>query len=274
MSELSTIQNSKKPNTKNSLYSDLKEIGVKEKDILLIHSSLSSIGWVCGGEVAVVEALLKAVGEEGTICMPAQTGDISDPAEWSNPPVPKEWMEEIYKSMPPFRKDITPTRGMGRIAELFRKYPGTLRSNHPQVSFCAKGRFADEVIKEHSLTPQFGMKTPLGKLYQSDAKVLLLGVGYQSCTCFHMGEVLCGKTAITRLGTMIAKDPNERTWIWFDDYEYNSDDFIELGKAFEHHGKITKGKIGNAECRLFKIKDGIDFAEEWLTQNRTIAKES
>ena len=55
----------------------------------MVHSSLSKIGWVCGAEVSVIQALLEVVGEEGTIVMPAHTGDNSDPSVWENPPIKK-----------------------------------------------------------------------------------------------------------------------------------------------------------------------------------------
>jgi aminoglycoside 3-N-acetyltransferase len=206
MSESDVIKSTKSPNTTETLFCDLVKLGLKINDIVLVHSSLSSIGWVCGEETAVAEALLQAVGKDGTVCMPAHSGENSDPAEWENPPVPKEWNDIIYNSMPAFRPAVTPTRSIGRIAEFFRKYPNTLRSDHPQVSFCANGRYAKEITEKHVLTPQFGMDSPLGRLYELNAKVLLLGVGYGSCTCFHMGEALNSTMKRKRMGAAILKN--------------------------------------------------------------------
>ena len=84
----------------------------------MVHSSLSKIGWVCGAEVSVIQALLEVVGEEGKIVMPAHTGDNSDPSVWENPPIKKEWLDTLYDSMPAFEKEITPTRGMGESLKL------------------------------------------------------------------------------------------------------------------------------------------------------------
>ncbi len=267
MSEGRIIDQTTEPNTINTMSQGLKKLGIKNGDTILVHSSLSSLGWVCGGEQAVIMALLNAIGNDGTLVLPAHSGNWSDPAEWENPPVPKEWIETIYDNMPAFEPEITPTGGMGRIAELFRIFPNTIRSNHPQVSFCASGRFATHITENHPLTPQLGMDSPLGKMYNLKAKVLLLGVGYDSCTSFHLAEALIDKMPTKRIGTAML-EKGERCWKWFDDYEYNSDDFDILGNEFEENYIVQKGKIGNAECKLFEMKDGVDFAKGWLMRNR------
>lgn len=267
MSELEVINRTKTPNTVDTLISDFQKLGLKGKDTVLVHSSLSAIGWVCGDENTVIEALLKTVGKEGTICMPAHSGSNSDPALWENPPVPKEWNEIIYQNMPVFNPDITPTKGIGRIAEFFRIYPGTVRSYHPHTSFCANGKYANEITEKHVLTPQFGMDSPLGKLYQLNAKILLLGVSYGNCTSFHMGEVLSGNTAKLKAGAAMEINHN-REWVWFEDYNYNSDDFDDLGKDFELQAEVKIGNVGNAVCRLFDMKPGVDFSTKWLQKHR------
>jgi aminoglycoside 3-N-acetyltransferase len=267
MSEVDIISKTKEPNTVNSIYRDLTGLGIVNGDILLVHSSLSSLGWVCGGAQSVITALLSAVGDEGTLVMPAHSGDWSDPAEWRNPPVPDEWIHIIYENMPAYRPEITPTRGMGRIAELFRIFPETVRSNNPLLSFCANGRLSIHITDNHPLTPQLGIDSPLGKLYGLKAKVLLLGVGYDSCTSFHLAESLMEEMPVKRTGTAMLVD-GVRVWKWFDDFAYDSDDFESIGKEFEEKHSIKKGMVGNAECRLFEMKDGVDFAREWLLKNR------
>lgn len=267
MSERNIINQTTKPNTINSLVKDLISLGIEKGDILLVHSSLSKIGWVCGGPQAVIEALIKVVSKEGTIVMPSHSGEWSDPSRWGNPPVPEEWYQDIYQNMPAFDIKITPTRGMGRIGELFRTYPGVIRSNHPQVSFSAFGKKSEEVTKKHSLTPQFGMSSPLGKLYQLKAKVLLLGVDYDSCTCFHLSETIADGMQKIKMGTAI-NEKGERIWKWFNDYDYCSDDFKKIGYEFEKKEKVKKGKIGNAQSKLFNLTIGVDFAHDWLAINR------
>jgi len=267
MSERSIIAKTKAPNTVETMYRDLVGLGVREGDILMVHSSLSSIGWVCGGPQALIMALRKAVGPGGTVAMPAHSGDWSDPAAWENPPVPKEWLQVIYDGMPAYDPDVTPTRGIGCVAELFRTYPGTLRSSHPQVSFSANGKHAAEIIAGHPLTPQMGMDSPLGKLYRLNAKILLLGVGYDSCTSFHLAEALLPGMPVKRQGTAI-RENGERVWKWFDDFAYDSGDFAAAGKYFEKKHTVAKGKIGNAKCTLLHMREGVDATLAWLADHR------
>ncbi|MED1448875.1 AAC(3) family N-acetyltransferase, partial [Bacillus pacificus] len=67
------------PNTIKTITNDLRKLGLEKGMTVIVHSSLSSIGWVSGGAVAVVEALMNVITEEGTIIMPTQSSDLSDP---------------------------------------------------------------------------------------------------------------------------------------------------------------------------------------------------
>jgi aminoglycoside 3-N-acetyltransferase len=268
MKEKEIIARTETPITVNKITDDLKRLGLQAGDRVLVHSSLSSLGWVCGGAQAVVQALLQAVGTTGTLVMPAQSGDWSDPAEWGNPPVPAEWVELIYREMPAFDAAVTPTRRMGRIAELFRTYPGTVRSHHPQASFCANGKHARQIVADHPLTPQFGMDSPLGKLYSLNAKVLMLGTGYHTCTSFHLAETMIEEMPVKTTGTAIVED-GCRVWKWFDDWAYDSGDFAEIGEQMDQEvGFVRQGFAGQAECRLFPVQEAVDFAGQWLRRHR------
>src|SRR5450756_3153555 len=90
------------PGTVDSLSRDLNSLGVTEGMIVIVHSSLSSIGWVCGGSVGVVLALEQTLGIDGTLIMPTHSGDLSDPAKWENPPVPQAWWQSIRDNMPAY----------------------------------------------------------------------------------------------------------------------------------------------------------------------------
>lgn len=267
MSELEAIQKSQTPNTKESLVADLRRLGVKEGDIVLCHTSMSKLGWVVGREVTVIDALIEAVGKNGTLIMPSQSGENSDPSHWQNPPVPSEWVELIKKNMPPFDPCRTPTRAMGKVVEAFLKYPGVIRSNHPQVSFCGYGKEVKKILDHHQLTPGLGDGSPLKKLYDLNAKILLLGVGYGNCTALHLAESHQKNISWSHTGSSILVD-GKATWVDFDEIDYDDEDFEALGIDYEKTNHVATNFVGIAKCRYIDLHSLIDYADRWFEINR------
>jgi aminoglycoside 3-N-acetyltransferase len=265
------IGKTKTPITTKTLEKDFSNIGLRDGMTILLHSSLSSIGWVCGGAVAVILALENVLGQEGTLVMPSHSGDLSDPCIWENPPVHKSWWKIIKETMPPYDCDLTPTRGIGVIPEVFRKQKDVLRSNHPQVSFTAKGKNAEFIISKHNLDFGCGECSPLKKVYDIDGYVLLLGVEHSSNTSIHLAEALAdysGKEIIST-GAPLFYD-KKRKWVEFNDYKDFTRDFVKLGRDFvkAKHRYINIGNIGNAKSQFFKQRDLVDFAVGWLEKNK------
>ncbi|WP_339278837.1 AAC(3) family N-acetyltransferase [Paenibacillus sp. FSL W8-1187] len=253
------------PLTKQAIALGLKELGVKEGMTLLVHSSMKSFGrWIPGGSQAVVEALEEAAGASGTIVMPTQTADLSEPSAWSRPPVPESWWPVIRAEMPPFRPDLTPTRAMGAVVEAFRRRDGARRSAHPQVSFAARGPLAEAIALEHPLVPPLGEPSPLGRLYEHGAHVLLLGVGHVNSTSLHLAEHRAdwpGKRMNRQGAPMLVQ--GERRWVEYEELAYDDSDFEAIGEAFEaSHPQARRLTIGDCLARLMPMRELVDFAAE------------
>lgn len=160
--------------SKARIVRDLKKLGVSDGDVIYVHSSLKSIGFVQGGPFTVIDALVEAVGPSGTLVMPAfslhgsmlntiTSGRIFDPEAMSCT--------------------------LGFIPETFRKKAGVFRSIHPTHSVCAKGAKAKWITSgHHKCKTTFGKGTPYWKMVTQNAKVIGLGVDLAYPTFYHTFE--------------------------------------------------------------------------------------
>jgi aminoglycoside 3-N-acetyltransferase len=255
--------------TRARIGDDLRRLGLGGGDIVLVHSSLRSLGWVCGGAVAVVQALLDVVGPAGTLVVPTHTGENSDPEHWINPPVPESWWEVIREHMPAFDPAVSRSYGVGVIPEVVRTWPGAVRSNHPHTSFAALGPAAAELMADHRLDSQLGEGSPLAALERAGGTVLLLGVGFDRCTTFHLAEYRVPGLPMGEFAAAI-QTPRGRRWSNYTDVKIDSDDFAALGAAYEETGTVRRGRVGAADSRLFPVRAAVEFAVDWIRDNRRI----
>lgn len=260
MSEVEAIAKSDAPRTRATLAADLRALGVQPGDTLIVHASLSSLGWVAGGPVAVIQALQDAVTAEGTLVMPTFTLYLTDPSGWRRFAVPETWWDIIRAEMSPFDAALTPSRGMGKIAELFRTFPDVKRSYHPHSSFAAWGKHAEFITGNHSLEFSLGDGSPLGRVYDLNGKVLLLGTEVNSS--LHLAEVRAKSQPVEPFSGPILVD-GQRQWATFNEISYNEETFPPVKAAFEANGAVTVGKVGSATARLMQQRDIVDFAVNW-----------
>ena len=272
MPEGQVVRKTKTLATVESLQADFKALGIENGMVLLVHSSLSAMGWVCGGPVAVIIALQEVLGETGTLVMPTHSTDLSEPSQWENPPVPESWWQTIRETMPAYDPDLTPTRSMGKIVETFRKQKGVLRSTHPQNSFCASGPQASHIVSNHSLAFGFGEHSPLAKIYDLNGFVLLLGVGHSSNTSVHLAEYRADFPikCVVQEGAPVSQ-AGLRRWTTFENINVDASDFDHLGADFlrSDEGKLVRhGKVAVANCQLMPQRAVVDFAANWFEKNR------
>lgn len=269
MSEADAIARSAErgPATVASLVDDLRSLGAAEGQTLIVHTSLSQLGWVVGGPIAVVDALRHAVGERGTLVMPTHNGVLTDPAPWRNPPVPESWWPIIREGFPAFNPQRTPSNRMGAVAEALRTQPGTLRSNHPVGSFAAQGPQAAAITSAHPLEDVFGEGSPLGRLYERGAFALLLGVGHDNNTSLHLAEARAG-TEWREQGSPVLHNGCRR-WATYRERVHDSDDFPTIGTAYAAAGgTVRSGRVGSGEGVLAPMAEMVDFATGWMVERR------
>jgi len=228
---------------------DLVKLGVKTGDLLAVHSSLKSIGFVEGGAETVVAALKNVLGLSGTLMMPV-----------FNSPV------EVFNAREQPSK-------VGIITETFRKSEGAMRSLHPTHSVAAWGKKAHHIIREHHKREALGVASPFNRLAKHGGKVLMIGVNFTRCSIIHVAESLagapyqmifypgykCTTRMVTANGRRFQYTPRE-----------NPGDSANFGIVEEYmrsKGMLIEGKIGNAHSILASAQGIIDASLELLKED-------
>ncbi|MFI0513086.1 aminoglycoside N(3)-acetyltransferase [Streptomyces sp. WSLK1-5] len=260
------------PLSSAELAAQLRSLGVRTGDILLVHSSLRAVGPVRGGARGVVDSLLEVLGPDGTLVAYTQTPDNSDPSRWAltrGRTVPASEWARLRETLPAFDPARTPSYGVGVLPEEVRTRPGALRSDHPQSSFAALGPAAARITADHALNCHLGEESPLARLEELDARVLLLGVGYSVCTAFHLAEYRVPGLGSRDYGCAVA-DGSGRRWHRYRDVDFDTSDFPALGDAYEAlpDFPVTRAPVGTADSRLFDLAPAVSFAAKWLTEHR------
>ena len=216
--------------TRRDLVEGLLRLGLVEGDLIQVHSSLSSFGHVDGGAEAVVEALLEAVGPEGTVMVPTFNHGAEDVFDLRTSPSTN-----------------------GAVTNALRLRPAAYRSLHATHPTAAIGPLAELLTRDHPSAGTFGLQSPLGKLAAMGGKVLLLGVGMRANTMAHLGETLYGvpcfiegwpRRIVDGLGHIVPA----RGLYW-----RNGPCRVEwepLEAHLRERGQIADGQVGEAKLQL------------------------
>ncbi len=161
------------------IINDLKSIGIKQGDIILLHSSLKSIGYVEKGPNTVINAILKVIGSKGTLAVPTY------PLKGS---MYKTCTMENYI----FDYKRSPT-SLGAIPSAFLKLKGIYRSIHPTHSISAIGKFAKDITEKHHIgNMTYGKNSPWAKILELNGKILGIGVSLHPNAQYHYVEDIMG----------------------------------------------------------------------------------
>ena len=164
--------------------------------------------------------------------------------------------------MPMYDRRTTPTRLMGKVVEVFRTWPNSVRSDHPLGSFVARGPQAEALMASHNLTDPFGETSPLGEMYRlGGVKILLIGVGFDKCTALHYAE--CRRwpdRPKMKEGAPMMVD-GVRKWVEYEvPQELNSDLFVPVGGSAVAKGIARDGKLGEGRGVIVDMRELVDHA--------------
>ncbi len=209
--------------SKDQIVRDLRSLGLKTGDIVLLHSSLSSIGHVEGGAATVVAALEEVLGSGGTL--------------------------------------VVPTFGaLGAVMEVVREDRRAVRSVHPKACVAALGAKAQEICADHwKAELAHGEDTPYTRIADMGGYVCLLGVDQDRNTTLHTIEEMQRLEYLKPITAELFETPEgvkSKTWPSFPGPHRN---FIGLDRMLRESGKMKMGNVGSAITRLIKSRDLIDL---------------
>jgi len=251
--DLETRKREKIHVTKEDIKRGLRQLGLKRGDVIGVHSSLSSFGYVEGGADAVIDALLETVGEKGTIVMPTYSTNRENVERTQREiELGVTWKSKIL----PYDPKETPC-WTGRIPETFRKRKGVVRSLNPTHSLAALGPKANELVQGWN------------KLLQADGYILLLGVDLSCCSAMHLAEEQVQLPP--HILEKIESPPKpledygpDLGWPEWDIGYGPYPDFAKMEEPCKEHGVMKTVKIGEATVKLLRLRELIDLYAESL----------
>ncbi|MGI5862765.1 MAG: AAC(3) family N-acetyltransferase [Myxococcales bacterium] len=209
--------------------------------MLLVHTSFRAVRPVEGGPLGLIDALHAALGPDGTLVMPAWTGSDDEPFDPAQTPAAAD---------------------LGVVAETFRRQPGVLRSDHP-FAFAAAGPLAALITSDPLPLPPHVPASPVGRVYELDGQVLLLGVGHDADTTLHLAELFGGVPYRVPKHITVLRD-GRPVRIDYGENDHCGARFALLDEWLRERGLQAEGKVGHAHARLARSRDIVRVALEHL----------
>ncbi|MBV7331781.1 AAC(3) family N-acetyltransferase [Chloroflexi bacterium TSY] len=240
--------------SRDQLAKDLRRLGVREGDCVMLHSSLSRLGYVDGGAETVIDSFLDALGPSGTLITPAFTEGA--------------WAEHL--AMPDCRavcpQTFCPSQSVsheGAIPNVSLQRPGRLRSCHPTHSWVANGARAKEVLRNnvHSPTP-CGRGNPFEALCDLDGCIVTLGVGVNTITLWHYFEDLLD---VPYCGHFHEKERHLSYCTAGRRIQYEFPGIMQ--EVVHASGIMTRGRVGQSESGLIRARTFRSFLATILTSD-------
>lgn len=232
--------------SRHELTEQFLRLGVEPGGVLLVHTSFSRVAPVEGGPLGLIAALRTALGPNGTLVMPSMSDDDDHP----------------------FDPRATPCLGMGVVADRFWRLRGVVRSDSPHA-FAAIGPKAAEITADHPLDVPHGLNSPVGRVYELDGQVLLLGVGHDADTTVHLAEALAG-VRYRRPKSLTILRAGQPTRYDYSEIDHCCENFTLVDGWLEAEHRQRRGTVGHAEARLARSRDIVETATLRLREDETV----
>jgi len=221
----------------------LRRLGVQEGSVLLVHTSFRNIGPIDGGPDVLIDALIEAIGPDGTLVMPSWIGDdeLFDPASTTVKP------------------------HLGIVADTFWRRPGVLRSKHLSA-MAAFGPQAEYITSAPLVLPPHAADSGVARVHTLDGWVVLLGCGHDSDTTIHLGELEAGVPYFQVNDITLVVDGRRET-VFYGENDHCCLRFAEVGQWLASRGLQHEGPVGNGNAILVRSRDVVDTVVEELSDD-------
>lgn len=228
---------------------DVKSMGVREGDCLVVHSSFKSLGLTKKTSPSdVIRTLIEAVGKQGTLMMPTFTYCYS--GIWN---------------VPPYNPESTPSRFMGILPETLRTYPGALRSASPTYSVAAVGEHARLLTEGRDGAGGLGPGSSYEEAYRLGASILLIGVGNTRNSMIHYAEFASGLPICDipfrefwGRSALVEKDGQPVEVPLKADFPGCSHNFGAVDEYLVEKGLLARGTVCSAPCLMMNAREMVD----------------
>jgi aminoglycoside 3-N-acetyltransferase len=231
---------------RDTLIQQLLDLGVQPGGVLLVHTAFSKVKPIEGGPMGLISALHSALGPNGTLVMPSMSYDDDNPFDKTKSPCPE----------------------MGITAETFWRLPGVLRSDNNHA-FAAVGPLAERILAPHPIDVPHGLNSPIGRVYELDGQILLLGVDHTSNTTMHLCENMAGVRYRRDKYLTILKD-GKPVRFEYREIDHCCQNFSVVDGWLDENGLQRRGDVGHAEACLILSRDVVGIVTGQLKENETI----
>jgi len=256
--------------TRESLAADLRALGLKAGDVVMLHASIRAVGAIAGGPDVIHLALKDVITHAGALMMYA-----SCPAEYDEVGrgrLSRDAEAQLIEKLPAFDPETARCdRENGALVELFRTYPGSTVNPHV-VRFVAWGEKVDRLFGEQPWHYAYGRGSALEKLKLLDGRILLLGCDHDTVTFLHHVEHVVdvdGKRVV-RYSVPLELD-GKRVWRAVEEFDTSSEGahphwtkrfFAEIVGAYLMNTANQGGRVGDARCHLLQARGLAEFASD------------